>query len=202
MRTISATGCAMLILLGASVTMGAESHEARVAKTKTDFLARRDAMLNSLAELDVSLQAHGIASPEIATVRTALKNMPQLIAWRDQSSRETKTREAANETLQRYLQSANAQLTVPRQQLERIKKAEYEAWAAANPGEARIDELRKRVVDAEDGALNAQRHAQNAEETAEKAAQDASWAMQEARNEAARAARAESDRNFYRNAGR
>lgn len=167
------------LLLSTALAIAAGSHEQRVAKAKADLTAKRDRALQSLAELEVSLKAHGIVSKDIAAARKTLDEMmKQPRAWRDFASRATKTQRQARATLEQYLKTARDQLALPRQQLALIKKAEFEAWARANPEAAKLLELQRRVEAAECAAMNAQSQAQQAEAAAAQAQADAQNAQQ------------------------
>ena len=179
------TVCALLVSV--TFALAAGSHEERVAKATADFTAQRDKALQSLAELEVSLKAHDIVSKDIAAARKTLDEMMESRAWRDLSSRSTKTHREARTTLDRHLKTARNQLAVPRQQLALIKKAEFEAWARANPEAAKLLEIQRRTEAAESAAMNAQWQAQQAEAAAAQAqadAQQAQWQAQEAENRA------------------
>ena len=177
----------LALLISATLAFGAGSHDERVEKAKTDMMAKRDNALQSLAELEVSLKAHGVESKEIAAPRKTLGEMMKTRAWRDLASRTTKTREAAKATLEQYLKTTNEQLVLPRNQLALIKKAEFEAWARANPEAAKLLEIERRVEAAESAAMNAQSQAEQAESAAaqaQAAAQQAQWQAQEAERRA------------------
>jgi hypothetical protein len=195
MKTIL-LGCILLLALVTTQTLAADSHEQRVAKVEADLRARRDRLIQSIAELDVSLQAHSIVSKEVVAARTNLNEMLKARAWRDLSSRSTKTHEGAKVALEKVLTTVEAQLTGPRQQLALIKKAECEAWARANPEAAKLLEIQRRAEAAEVAAMNAEMEAQNARSAAARAeseAQQAQWQAQEA-DRKARAAQQNSNR--------
>lgn len=196
MRTTSVLLSALLATV--TLAFGAGSHDERVESAKAELIAKRDRLLQSLAELEVSLKAHGVESKDIDLARASLSEMMESRAWRDMASRTTKTREAARATLEQYLKTADEQLSAPRKQLALIKKAEFEAWARANPEAAKLLEIQRRTEAAESAAMNAQWQAQEAEAAAARAqadAQQAQWQAQEAerraRNAQQRSQRAE-----------
>lgn len=189
MKTLALTVLAF-VAIGAATGLAAGSHEERVAKVEADLKARRDRLLQSIAELDVSLRAHGVEANEIGLAIATLDEMVKVTpAWRDLKSRSTKTRDNAKATLDKYLKTASDQIAGPRQQLALIKKAEFEAWAQANPEAAKLLEIQRRAEAAESTAMNAEMQAQRARRDAEQAQDDAAQAQQQAQ-EADRKARA------------
>jgi hypothetical protein len=187
----TATVALLAVLLGTVPALGAGSHEQHVEQVKADLIAKRERALQSLAEMEVSLKAHGLESKAVAAARNILDDMMQAAAWRDLASRTTKTREAARAALDQYLKTADAQIAAPRKQLALIKKAESEAWARANPEAAKLLEIQKRAEAAESAALNAQWQAQAAEAAAAEAQADAEQAQRRAKEAERRATDAE-----------
>ena len=180
------------VLLMASLALGADSHGERVARAKAEFTAKREKTLRSIAELEVSLEAHGVVSKDVAAARETLDEMMKSRAWRDLASRTTKTQREARVTLEQFLKTAREQTAAPRQQLALIKKAEFEAWARANPEAAKLLEIQRRAEAAESAAMNAQWQAQEAEAAAARAqadAEQAQWQAQEAERRAREAER-------------
>lgn len=187
----------MIAGIGATTGLAAGSHEERVAKLEADFKARRDMLLQSIAELDVSLQAHGVEAKGTALAKATLNEMSRAAAlWRDLKSRSTKTQQNAKASLEKYLRTANEQLAAPRQRFALIKKAEFEAWAQANPQAARLLEIQRRAEAAEAAARDAEMEARNARSAAARAESDAQDAQSEAQraDRRARAAQQRSDR--------
>lgn len=173
----------ILILFPVSLTFCADSHEQRVEKTRAELTTRRNGMLLSLADLDAFLKARGIKSKEIIAAHAILNKMHEARAWRDIASRSTKTRKAAEATIKALLAKADEQLIIPRQQFARIKKAEFQAWARANPEAATLLEMKKLSEQARIASFNAQWSAQDAEDAAEEA-QQSQWRAEAAAAEA------------------
>jgi hypothetical protein len=167
--------------IGTTSAFAADSHKKRVAEQEANFKSRRDKLLQSIAKLDTSLQAHGVEAKEIALARATLNEMIKVTApWRDLKSRSTKTQHDGQANLDKYLMIANAQLAAPRHQLALIKKAEFEAWARANPEAAKLLEIQRRAEAAESAAMNAEMQAQKAIRGAAQAQRDAAEARQQA----------------------
>jgi len=165
-------------------TPAGDTHEARVESEKTRLVDQRAAVLQSLAELEVSLRQYDIAATnEVSAARDTLDRMLKDRAWRDLGSRETRSLQAAKAALDKYLADARTLVEGPRRQLALAKKAEYDAWARANPEAAKIRELEARIADAESEAMNAADRAEEAKRDAQRAqaaAQEAEWRSRQA----------------------
>lgn len=177
-----------VLVIGTSLAVGADSQLERAARTQAELKSQREKALQCADELDASLTAYGLASPDIAAARKTLDAMmQQRDAWRSLTSRTTKTREAARASLEHYLRTARTQVAVAEQKLALIKKAEFEEWAKANPGAAKIVELEQRTKkaeaeaaakNAEDESLIAQGRAEDAQRAAAQAQRDADAALE------------------------
>lgn len=164
-------------------SFGADSHETRVANIVSGLNARRDSLIQSLDELEISFHAYNLPTQTISEARQHLAAMLNSKAWRDLNSRSTKTQKVAISVLDRFLHSAYEKYSDSRRELAIVKKAEFEVWARANPEAAKIIELQRRVQSAESTAFSAQQDANRAREAASSAqseAQNAQWLAREA----------------------
>lgn len=182
MRFAVVVKSALIFAFGAAAAFSANPVEDHVNRMQDGLKAKRESLIQAIAELEVSLQAHGIVSKEVPEARATLDAMLKASAWRDLPSRTTKTRESARAALENYIATANKQLEAPRQQLLLIKKAEFEVWARANPEAARLLEIEKRAAKAESAAADAAYAARNAQAAALDAQEQAEDADRRARN--------------------
>jgi len=102
--------------------------------------------------------------------------------------------------LDNYLKNANEQRHAPRPQLAIIKKAEFEAWARANPQAAKLLEIERRAAAAEAAASDAESAAGSAQAAAARAQADAQQAQQQAEEADRRARNAEQEAQRSKNA--
>ena len=181
-----------VLVLCASISFGLDTHEKKVEQVKDTLKNRQQKLIDESNLLAVELVEYKIQSPSFTMATNKLSLMNNDRAWRDLSSRETRTCEQAKSKLNDAMDWVKVQLGEARKPVEMIKKAEYEAWARAHPEAAKIKELERRVASAESSAYNAEQESQTARNEAAKAQMDANnaaMAAQEAQNDANRAQR-------------
>jgi hypothetical protein len=175
--TIAILGCWLAV---ATCTHAKVNYSEKVAALEKSFMEKAKAIVSAADAIDVALQKFDWKSKATDQARMGVTNMLKASAWRDLPSRDTRRHSEAVAVLQRYIQEGNGHIERGRKELNGFKEAEFLAWAAAHPEEARALEINRRLEAAENAARNASYAAQQARQESEQASQKAQRASQDA----------------------
>jgi hypothetical protein len=176
--------------------LAGDTHTDRVELLQRGFIEQGQAIIAQACDVDAQLLALGYRTPITAEVCGMVTNIYRSQDWKDMASRETRKQKMAQERVKAMHSSARQELAIARGQWNAIQEAKYQAWAAAHPDQAFVQETKKRLQSAEDAAHNASWQAQEAERQAQDAQRDARRAQQaasEAQSEADQAQRRSRD---------
>ncbi len=171
---------ALLVVQGYAAPTN-DTHLIKVERARKSLMNQASVLSSAADELDSELAKFQKQSENTVKVRTVITNMlANVAAWSELNARDTRRHDGAKKRLEGLLKEARGHLDSGKKELAALKKAEYEAWARANPEAAMQLELQKRIAAAESAAQTASIAAQMASREAEDAARTARNAQMQA----------------------